>query len=210
MEATTDFSKFGKSFQEDLCHLILTDRPFADQMFEVLDLKFLELRHLQVFVEKIKKYRDRYGVHPTSKIMKSVIRTDLEDQVESVKIRIREYYARILSTGDLPQSSGYIKDTALDFCKKQKLKEALIKSVDLIKSSSYDDVSTVINEALKLGSDNTLGYDYLVDFEERFELKSRDPVSTGWQQIDQVSKGGLGVVKNLIVDGNVSVNGVFT
>ena len=41
-----DFSNFGKTFQEDLCHLILVDRPFADQIFEVLDVNFLELKHL--------------------------------------------------------------------------------------------------------------------------------------------------------------------
>ena len=43
MEQEKSFSKFGKSFQEDLCHLIVNDRGFADQMFEVLDLNFLEL-----------------------------------------------------------------------------------------------------------------------------------------------------------------------
>ena len=37
----TDFSKYGKSFQENLCHIILEDRPFADQIFEVLDENFL-------------------------------------------------------------------------------------------------------------------------------------------------------------------------
>ena len=192
MAIANDFSKFGKSFQEDLCHLILTDRAFADQMFEVLDLNFLELKHLQVFVRKIREYRQKYGVHPTSKIMKSVVRTDLDDQQESVRIRIRDYYARVLSTGATPTSSEYIKDTALDFCKKQKLKEALIKSVELIKSSSFDDVSRVIDNALKLGSDNTLGYDYLIDFEKRFEMRSRDPISTGWLRIDELCKGGLG------------------
>ena len=69
MESAVSFSKFGKSFQEDLCHLVLNDRPFADQMFEVLDLNFLELKHLRVFIKKIKDYRAKYGVHPTSNIM---------------------------------------------------------------------------------------------------------------------------------------------
>ena len=64
MEQQVSFSKFGKSFQEDLCHLVLNDRPFADQMFEVLDLGFLELKHLRVFISKIKGYRTKYGVHP--------------------------------------------------------------------------------------------------------------------------------------------------
>ncbi len=192
MEHQINFSKFGKSFQEDLCHLILNDRAFADQMFEVLDLNFLELKHLRVFVDKIKKYRKRYGVHPTSNIMHSIIRTGLDSETDSVKVRIREYYARVLAKGHIPKSSEYIKDTALDFCKKQKLKEALIKSVDLIKSSSFDEVSKIIDGALKLGSDNSFGYEYIADFEKRFMKKSRNPVSTGWQQIDEISKGGLG------------------
>ena len=191
-EQAAGFSRFGKSFQEDLCHLILNDRPFADQMFEVLDLNFLELKHLRVFLGKIKEYRSKYGVHPTSNIMHSVIRTGLDSESESVKIRIREYYARVLAKGHIPSSSEYIKDTALDFCKKQKLKEALIRSVDLIKSSSFDEVSKVIDTALKLGSDNSFGYEYIADFEKRFHQKARDPVTTGWQLIDEISKGGLG------------------
>jgi RecA/RadA recombinase len=186
------FSKFGKTFQEDLCHLILNDRTFADQMFEVLDLNFLELKHLRVFVKKIEEYRKKYGVHPTSNIMLSIIRTGLDGEAESVKTRIREYYARVLANGETPQGADFIKDTALDFCKKQKLKEALIKSVELIKSSSFDEVSKVIDNALKLGSDNTLGYDYLADFEARFVKKARNPITTGWRDIDEISKGGLG------------------
>ena len=121
-----------------------------------------------------------------------IIRTGLDGEPESIKVRIREYYARVLAKGETPQSSEYIKDTALDFCKKQKLKEALIKSVDLIKSSSFDEVSKVIDSALKLGSDNSFGYEYLADFEKRFLKVARNPVTTGWQQIDEISKGGLG------------------
>ena len=74
---TRDFSKFGKSFQESLCHLILDDRPFADQIFEVLDINFLELSYLRVFVTKIKQYKKKYGIHPTRKIMTSILRTDI-------------------------------------------------------------------------------------------------------------------------------------
>jgi hypothetical protein len=99
MEQDTSFSKFGKSFQEDLCHMILNDRPFADQMFEVLDINFLELKHLRVFIRKIQEYRKKYGVHPTSNIMRSIIRTGLDGEPESVKTRIRDYYARVLANG---------------------------------------------------------------------------------------------------------------
>ena len=192
MKLEENFAKFGKSFQEDLCHLILDDRPFADQIFEVLDLNFLELKYLKIFIKKIKDYRAKYSVHPTHKIMKSIIRTGLDDESDAVKIRIRDYYARTISTDLSSDNSKYIKDVAIDFCKRQKLREALIKSVDLINDSSFDEVSKIVDDAIKLGTDNDLGYDYIVDFEKRFEIKSRSPITTGWKQIDELTKGGLG------------------
>ena len=64
-----DFSQFGKSFQENLCQLILFDRAFADQMKEVLNINFLELNYLQVFVKKIFDYKEQYKIHPSSEII---------------------------------------------------------------------------------------------------------------------------------------------
>ena len=187
-----DFSKFGKNFQESLCHLMLDDRPFADQIFEVLDINFLELSYLRVFVTKIKQYKKKYGIHPTRKIMTSILRTDLSDEQDSVKKMLRDYYARVLSQETDLRESEYIKDTALDFCKKQKLQEAMLKSVPLLQKSSFDEVAKLIQDAIKLGTSNDLGYDYVADFEKRFEHKARDPVTTGWHSIDDITKGGLG------------------
>ena len=52
-EEKVDFSQFGKTFQENLCQLILYDRIFADQIKEVLNINFLELKYLQAFVKQI-------------------------------------------------------------------------------------------------------------------------------------------------------------
>ena len=48
-----NFGRYGKAFQEGLVQLIFEDRPFADQITEVLDIQFLELEYLRVFVNKI-------------------------------------------------------------------------------------------------------------------------------------------------------------
>ena len=86
----------------------------------------------------------------------------------------------------------YIRETSLDFCKKQKLKEALMTSVDLIQNSSYDEVRRVIDNALNLGTDNNFGHEFLKDFELRYEVKARSPVTTGWPKVDSLMKNGLG------------------
>ena len=63
MTNQTDFSRYGKQFQETLIHVMLEDRPFSDQMEEVLDINFLELKYLQVFVRKIFDYKNKYFIH---------------------------------------------------------------------------------------------------------------------------------------------------
>ena len=190
MSEKTDFGRFGKAFQESLCQLILMDRPFSDQISEVLDLNFLELRYLQVFVRKVFEYRKEYSVHPTTKIMITILRTELENENDSVQKQVRDYYTRIFNVE--VEGAEYIKATALDFCRKQKLKEAMLRSVGLLQTASFDEISKEINDALKLGASNDFGYDYLKDFEKRFEIKHRNPVSTGWAEVDNVCKGGLG------------------
>jgi len=187
---TVNFSKYGKSFQEKLCVVILDDRSFADQIEEVLDVNFLELNYLKLFLNKIFSYRQKYGVHPSRDIMKTILRSELDNENELTAKQTREFYVRSQITA--VQDVDYIKDTALDFCKKQNLKSAMVKSIGLLQNSSFDEISQVINDSLKLGMDNDAGYDYKKDFEERFKPRFRNPITTGWELIDNICKGGLG------------------
>ena len=186
-EERVDFSKYGKDFQETLCQLVLIDRPFADQIFEVLDINFLELKFLQIFVKLIQNYRIKFSTHPSENIMKSILRTELSSEIEATQMQVRDYFARIYKTDPLDQE--YVKNTALDFCRKQNLKGAMLQSVDLLQSCSFDEISKIINDSLKLGSETNFGHDYLADFEERYLPKHRRPVTTGWSDIDLISGG---------------------
>ena len=77
------FSKFGKSFQEKLAKTNLFDRNFANQMEEVLDTNYLELKYLQVFVDLLFQHKQSYP-HPTYEAMVSVVRTQTEDYSDSI------------------------------------------------------------------------------------------------------------------------------
>ena len=184
------FSRYGKTFQEGLAALILEDRAFCDQIREVLETEYFELKYLQVFVDKIFAYKESYNVHPTSKILTTILRIELDDETDAVKKQTRDFFARIYNAEI--KDAEFVKNTALDFCRKQVLKSAMIQSVSLLKSSSFDEIAKVINDALKLGNDSNFGYDYIQDFEKRFEVKARDPIATGWDEIDALLQGGLG------------------
>ena len=186
------FSKYGKIFQEKLAFIILDDRAFADRMIEVLDVEFLEFKYLQVFVQKIFDYKLKYGTHPSYDTMKTIIKSGIVEENDLLQDQIVKYYAKVLSNVNMLESAEYIKDTAIDFCRKQKLREAMLKSTTLLQKCSFDEISTLINNALKAGADADFGYDYVKDFEKRFEFSGRETITTGWQKMDEITGGGGG------------------
>ena len=95
--------------------------------------------------------------------MTTLLRTGLKEENDLVQKQVRDYFSRQSKT--TVQDEDYIKATSLDFCKKQVLKEAILKSVPLLQRSSFEDIQKLINEAMKLGIDNDVGYDYVKDFE---------------------------------------------
>jgi len=182
---------FGKSFQENLCKLLLYDRPFCDQMQEVLDVGFFELKYLQLFTQKLFNYKTKYQVHPTNEALTAILRSEIEDQNPVLQKQVRDFFVR-MATDENIADREYTKSKALDFCKKQVLKDAIMKSVPLINRCSFEEIEKLITDALRLGLDNDYGYDYIKDFEERFLVKARNPITTGWSKIDKITHGGLG------------------
>ena len=184
-----NFGRYGKTFQEGLVQLIFEDRPFADQITEVLDVNFIELEYLRIFLRKTLQFRHKYDRHPSVDAM-LIIKTELDEEDDVLQQQVQDYFGRMhkREVADV----GYIKETSLDFCRKQNLKEAMLTSVGLLQNCSFDEISKTINDALKLGSENNFGYDYMADFEERFKPRFRNPVSSGWSDIDGITGGGLG------------------
>tara|TARA_Y100000034_G_C6872537_1_gene398578 strand:+ start:335 stop:1723 length:1389 start_codon:yes stop_codon:yes gene_type:complete len=185
-----NFGRYGKAFQEGLVQLIFEDRVFADQITEVLDIDFLELQYLRVFIHKIINYRAKYNKHPSVEAVIAILQTELENEDSIIQTQVRSYFERIHQR-ELTDIE-YIKEQSLDFCRKQNLKEAMLKSVSLLQNCSFDEISKTINDALKLGSENNFGYDYLADFDRRFVPKHRNPLTTGWTEVDSICGGGLG------------------
>jgi hypothetical protein len=76
---------------------IFEDRPFADQITEVLDVEFLELEYLRTFVAKIVHYRTKYGKHPSTNAMISILRTELDRESEVTQQRRHRLHQRDFS-----------------------------------------------------------------------------------------------------------------
>ena len=77
-------------------------------------------------------YREKYSTHPNHEVMMSLLRTELNHHDKATAGQVRQFFARI-HTSDGVEEAEYVKDKSIDFCRKQALKEAMIKSVKLHK-----------------------------------------------------------------------------
>ena len=82
------FMRFGKNFQEKLGQLMLEDRPFFDQIMEVLNIDFFEKKYLQIFAQVLVNYRNKYNTHPNHEVMMSLLRTALTETRPLLKMPI--------------------------------------------------------------------------------------------------------------------------
>lgn len=190
-EEKIDFSKFGRSFQDRLCHIILNDRSFSEQIGEVLENNYFELKYLREFVKILYEYKEEYGYHPSKSIIQTILDTNYPQTESELNLQLHNYYEQVKDQIVPLNEEGFIKDKALDFCKKQNLKKAMAQCYRLLNESSFDQIKDVINEALKLGVDNDFGFDFIKDFEKRYEEENRIVIPTPWAPFNDVMGGGL-------------------
>jgi len=191
------FVGYGKTFQESVARLMMEDRPFCDQITEVLELEFFDSAYLRAFVEIITNYREKYGQHPHFATLHTEIKKGNKNYDGAVNKQLRDFLVRIQS--DDVADKAYIKDQAIDFCKKQCLKKAILESANLVKKGDYDSITKIINEALSKGNDQNFGHDWFMDIDNRYVKKSRKEITTGWQRIDEITKGGIGAKELAVV-----------
>jgi replicative DNA helicase len=179
---------YGSSFQNKVLAVLLKDRPFLQQVHDIIDPKYFSSESAQWLGRTILTYFSQYKSPPTLEVLK----VELEAiDVPLLKTTIIENIKEVLKFVDMDDSQ-FIKDKTLDFCKNQKLKSAILKSVELLQSGQYDQIKSSIDEAMKAGTDRNIGHDYVIDIAARYVDNKRNVTNTPWDILNEIMDGGLG------------------
>lgn len=188
------FGQYGKSFQEKIVQALLSDRPWAEQMLEVFNVEYLDLKYLHFLADRYFGYAKKYKVFPTLQLLVTIIRDELKTGTDVVlRDQIIDYLTRMRTNPD-PGDLQYVKEKALDFCRKQALKQALENAVDDLQANKYEQIVEGIKKAVCVGTTPALGHDFFQDYENRFTRLQRNCVATGLDELDKkdILNGGLG------------------
>ena len=182
-----NLKKFGAEFQIKCISGLVSDKTFIERISDILEPDSFETDAHKFIVKETISYFLQYKDLPTLAVFKVKVDSIENDLLkQSVVEQLRLVYQKISDT-DLK----YIKEQFLEFCKNQKIKNAIMESVDHLKSGQYDKIKHVVDIAMKAGMERNIGHEYMVDIEQRMSQMARKTVKTNWTEIDTLMDGGL-------------------
>jgi len=187
---SNNLSHFGHSFQIKSIVCLMTKIQFMEQIFDIVDPRYYDNDAMKWIVKECVDYFLKYKKNITLDAFKVIINSIENDILKtSILETLKEVYQHLEAT-DL----DFIQDETLDFFKNQKLKNAIVESVEILEANGdFDSIKKLIDEALRAGMGRNIGHQYLDMIEQRYENMARDTVSTPWSLIDELMQGGLGV-----------------
>jgi len=194
----SSLENYGISFQTKVISALLTNKPFLQNVSDIITDEYFNNTAHKWIVNEIIKYYTKYHCPPTMDVLKVELkRVDNEVLQLSIKEQLKEAY-RSSDESDL----SYVEEEFTNFCRNQQLKKALLNSVDLLKAGDYDSIRTLVDRALRAGQDKNIGHEYNKDIELRFTEDDRNPVPTPWDVFNNVLQGGLGAGDLGLIFGN--------
>lgn len=188
MQVQDTLQFYGSNFQNKVLAVLMKDRSFLQQVHDIIDPKFFSSDSSQWLAKTILGYFTQYKSPPTLEVLK--VKLD-EVDVDILKTTVVENIREVLKFSD-SEDSQFIKDQTLNFCKNQKLKTAILRSVELLKSGKYDEIKASVDEAMKAGTDRNIGHEYMEDIAARFVENKRNTIPTPWDILNEIMDGGLG------------------
>jgi replicative DNA helicase len=182
-----NLKRFGNDFQQKCIASLLVDRAFLERILDILSPDYFESDASKWIVSEISSYFLQYRDIPTMTVFK--VRTDsIENELlkKSVVDQLRSVYNKI-SDSDI----NYVKETFLEFCRNQSLKNAMLVGVEFLKTGEYEKIRHEIDKALKAGTERNLGTDFYDDSTKWLSDIARTCTKTGWPLVDILLDGGL-------------------
>ncbi|NJL54361.1 AAA family ATPase [bacterium] len=208
----TDKAMYSEEYQIKVLSYMLSNSQFRDIAFEVISREHFANRALQWYFDTIGAAK----IPLTSFTLKEeLVKAAQTKQVRETEVdKLVSYYAQIRQP-PLPVEEQHIQETFEKFIRTQAMKQAILESLDLIKSEDWDTVVSNIEAARNTGMDIlSVGVNYFKEFQDRMSRRAQREeerkLSTGIPELDALMFGGLKTKQmGIIVGGSGRGKSIF-
>ena len=173
---------------------LVSNEEYARKVLPFIKGDYFSDRIERTIFEEITKFVEKYKKIPTQ--------TSLEIEVQSRKDLNETDFKKVISViktlkTDENVNFDWLVDTTEQFCKDKAVYNAIVEGIQIIdgkdKSRNADAIPNILTEALAVGFDNTVGHDYLLDSDSRYDYyhKIEEKIPFDLEFFNKITKGGL-------------------
>ena len=180
-------TQYGTNFQSKMLTSLITDVKYTKTILDILEISYFDSDSNKFIIKSIKDYFKKYKTTPTMEALKVIV-----DEVDNdvLKTSIVDGLRSAWQHRESPDLE-FVKEKSLEFCKNQVVKNAIMESVELLEVQKYDEIKTIIDEAMKAGVETDIGHEYITGLEERLSKQTRVCLPTQWDSVNDLMDGGL-------------------
>jgi replicative DNA helicase len=186
--------ELSDNIQRGIIYLAKSDTGFLTQAMPMVKAEYFEYPSHQKMYKIIVDYYIKYKKLPSDDFI-------LEDvkQVKTSNELFSDYRDELTLINNLDENSlnneDYLLDLVEGFAKEQSLKDAIIRSAEMVKSKKYSEIEPIMRGALTVSRNVDLGLDYFSDIEERWARLNSDKHNaehrTIFESLNEALEGGL-------------------
>ena len=172
---------------------LLHNEEYVRKVIPFIKAEYFEDYNQKVVFEEISKFVVEYNQPATKEVL--CIETEKRQDINDSSFQ--EITKLISYLEDEPSEFDWLVNTTEKWCRDRAIYLALMESISLAdgkdETKDRDAIPTILSDALAVSFDTHIGHDYLLDYEERYELyhKKENKVEFDLEYFNKITKGGL-------------------
>jgi replicative DNA helicase len=172
---------------------LLYNEEYVRKVLPFIKAEYFEDYNQKVVFEEISKFVVEYNEPATKEVL--CIETEKRQDINDTSFK--EITQLISYLEDEPSEFNWLVNTTEKWCRDRAIYLALMESIQLAdgKDETKDSnaIPNILSDALAVSFDTHIGHDYLLDYEERYELyhKKENKIEFDLEYFNKITKGGL-------------------
>ena len=172
---------------------LLNNEDYMRKVVPFVKADYFEDSNQRVVFEEIFSFVSQYNEVPT----REIVSIEVEKRKDLNETTLKEVSHLIEYLDETPVEYEWLLNTTEKWCRDRAIYLALLESIGIADGNNEkktpDAIPSILSDALAVSFDNHVGHDYLLDYEERYDLYNRKETRTEFdlEYFNKITKGGL-------------------